>query len=499
MNASPASPPRLGLAILVLSCGVLGYEISLMRILLYAGWHHFAFLVLSAALLGFGASGTALCLAGRRLEPRGDTAIFVLVLVTAFSIPAASRLAAEIPVEARFLPALLGKQIGAWVLYWAVWFVPFFLGAAAIGLALAVSRARVAAIYGFNLLGSAAGACAAPIAMGLVHPKWLPVIMGSVTLAAALPLRTARSRRGVFWVSLTGAGILIFTVVVPPKIRVDPYKYASYVLDLEKDGRATAAARAYSPRSVVEIYFGDVFHEIAFLSPGKVPPPLLAVTRDGHWAGSVLRVGRAEDAAVVDNTMMAVPYAFAAERPSVLLLGETGGTNVWLAARRGARAVDVVQPDGKMLRVIRGELGSEGGSVFDLPGRRRPRGRTPSLPRTLEGTVRSHSARRARVVGRRSGRARRAPTGPSHDRRGDRRVSRSALTPRDPHRLPRGRDASPGEREDPLDDRGGARETRGRKPGGPRRRGSRLSLFLHHGEDRAVDTRGDRERSPRVR
>jgi spermidine synthase len=367
MNASPTSSLRPGLAILVLSCGVLGYEISLMRILLYASWHHFAFLVLSTALLGFGASGTALCLAGRRLERRGDTAIFVLVLLTAFSLPAASRLAAEIPADARFLPALLGKQIGAWVLYWAVWFVPFFLGAAAIGLALAVSRDRVPTVYGFNLLGSAVGACAAPVAMSLVHPKWLPVIMGCVTLAGAFPLRPARSRRGVFWVALTGAGILAFTAIVPPKIRVDPFKYASYVRDLEKDGRASVAARAYSPRSVVEIYSGDVFHEIAFLSPGKVPPPLFAVTRDGHWAGSVLRVGRAEDASVVDNTMMAVPYAFVPARPSVLLLGETGGTNVWLAARRDARSVEVVQPDGEMIRVIRRELGSEGGSVFDLP------------------------------------------------------------------------------------------------------------------------------------
>jgi spermidine synthase len=339
-----------------------------MRILLYASWHHFAFLVMSVALLGFGASGTALCLAGRGLERRAETALFALVLAAAFSLPAASRAAAEIGADARFLPALLARQIGAWSLYWAVWFVPFFIGAAAIGLALASSRERAPTIYGFNLLGSALGACAAPIAMSAVHPKWLPVIMGAVTLCAALPLRPARSRRGIAWIALAGAGIAVFVAVLPPRIRVDPFKYASYAGDLVTGGRAALAARAYSPRSVVEIYSGGVFHEIAFLSPGEVPPPLFAVTRDGHWAGSVLRVLRAEDAAVADNTMMAVPYAFAPERPSVLLLGETGGSNVWLAARRGARSVEVVQPDRAMMRVIRRELSNEGGAVFDLPG-----------------------------------------------------------------------------------------------------------------------------------
>ena len=338
-----------------------------MRVLLCASWHHFAFLVVSVALLGFGASGTLLSLAGRRFEDRGEGAFFALVLLTALSLPNASRVAAEIPVEARFLPALLVKQIGMWVLYWAVWFIPFLFGATAIGLSLVLSGDRVPTIYGFNLLGSAVGACAAPVAMSCVHPKWLPVIMGCVILSAALPLRAARSRRGVVWVALTGAGILIFAVVEPPEIRVDPFKYASYVRDLVDAGRAAPVTRAYSPRSAVEVYSGDVFHEIAFLSPGRVPPPLFVVTGDGHWAGSVLRVGSVGDAAVVDNTMMALPYAFVPERPSVLLLGETGGTNVWLAARRGARAVEVAQPDGKLLRAIRGLPGGAGG-VYDLPG-----------------------------------------------------------------------------------------------------------------------------------
>ena len=47
--------------VFALSCGILGFEIALMRVLLYASWHHFAFLVISVVLLGFGASGTVLC------------------------------------------------------------------------------------------------------------------------------------------------------------------------------------------------------------------------------------------------------------------------------------------------------------------------------------------------------------------------------------------------------------------------------------------------------
>jgi len=368
MNAPRNPSSRLCLAIFLLSCGLLGYELSLMRVLLYASWHHFAFLVVSIALLGFGSSGTALCLAGGRLSRSGDTAVFVLILFVALSLPGAAWVTARIPVEARFVPALLAKQIALWVLYWAVWFVPFFLGATAIGLALIVSGARLPTVYAFNLAGSALGACAAPIAMRFVHPAWLAVIMGAVTLLAALPLRAAKSRTGALSIAATSAAMLVFVLASPPKIRVDSFKYASYVRDLEMDGRAAEVARAYGPRSVVEVYEGDVFHEIAFLSVSGFPPPLFAVTIDGHWAGSVLRVQSAETAVVVDHTMMSVPYAFVPAGPSVLLLGETGGANVWLAARRGARSAVVVQPDNGLLRVLRGALRADGGGVLELPG-----------------------------------------------------------------------------------------------------------------------------------
>ena len=51
-------PVRLYFSMALLSCGLIGYEVGLMRVLLYASWHHFAFLIISIALLGFGMSGT---------------------------------------------------------------------------------------------------------------------------------------------------------------------------------------------------------------------------------------------------------------------------------------------------------------------------------------------------------------------------------------------------------------------------------------------------------
>ena len=57
-------------ALLLVSAAVLAYQVLLMRAFSIGQWHHFAYMVISIALLGFGASGTLLAVLQRRHEPR---------------------------------------------------------------------------------------------------------------------------------------------------------------------------------------------------------------------------------------------------------------------------------------------------------------------------------------------------------------------------------------------------------------------------------------------
>src|SRR5438034_583731 len=76
MDSNPSH--RVLCSVAILSAAVLAFEISLMRVVLVASWHHFAFLVVSVALLGFGASGTFLFLMRPILMPRAAGALFFL-------------------------------------------------------------------------------------------------------------------------------------------------------------------------------------------------------------------------------------------------------------------------------------------------------------------------------------------------------------------------------------------------------------------------------------
>ena len=94
----------------------------------------------------------------------------------------------------------------------------------------------------------------------------------------------------------------------------------------------------------------------------------MAIVLDGQPGGSLLRVKDKSEARVVDGTLMSLPYAFSPQRPHVLLLGETGGANVWLAARNDAPTTTVVQPNRELIGLLTRSLHDVGGLVFELPG-----------------------------------------------------------------------------------------------------------------------------------
>ncbi len=63
-----SSPPYVAIALV--SAAALAYEVLLIRLFSIVQWHHFAHMVISLALLGYGASGAFLSLSASALRRR---------------------------------------------------------------------------------------------------------------------------------------------------------------------------------------------------------------------------------------------------------------------------------------------------------------------------------------------------------------------------------------------------------------------------------------------
>jgi len=89
LNTHRPRPPLLAIALL--SASALAYEVLLMRLFSIVQWHHFAYMVISLALLGYGVSGTFLSLTQKWLLPRFSAAEMPLAVGTGQPQPASVR------------------------------------------------------------------------------------------------------------------------------------------------------------------------------------------------------------------------------------------------------------------------------------------------------------------------------------------------------------------------------------------------------------------------
>jgi len=346
-------------AVAAVSAALIAYEILLMQRMLIERWHHFGYLVISAALLGFGASGPLLALVSRRVRAPRSSALPVLAVTLALALLLMPRLASLFPVAARFIPGDLWRQVGWWSLYWLTVSLPFLVGAMFVGAALMRAGASVGRVYAANLFGSAAGAAGAALVvsrLAVEHTLWAPL---ALALAAVLILtRIGRAQRvarrsATGWITLVLVGLAIALGICWPLDPVyDEHKYAARLEQWEAQGIAHRIAAQADPHGYVELYASDLFHDLPFAALRTTPPPMYSLVVNGDPVGSVLRIDEVAEAGVMDHTLMAFPYRLLAARPRVALLGETGGANVWLARRHDARRIDVVQPNGAIIDTV---------------------------------------------------------------------------------------------------------------------------------------------------
>ena len=92
---STSMPPRISIALL--SASALAYEILLMRLFSIIQWHHFAYMIISLALLGYGVSGTFLSLNSRRLLNNFPQVFVINILLFGISALVCYLLAQQIP------------------------------------------------------------------------------------------------------------------------------------------------------------------------------------------------------------------------------------------------------------------------------------------------------------------------------------------------------------------------------------------------------------------
>ena len=367
---------RANATVFLISAAVIALELTLMRWLSVTTWYHFAYLVISTALIGFGASGTLLTLAGRHMIPRFRSWAFWCLLAFALSAVLFCRFGRVIPLNPQYLLYSL-KQVGWAGVYHIFVVLPFFLGGLVIGLFLMRYKEKIYSVYGANLIGSGLGGCLITACMficTLTDLVYIVAVMAVLAACMCIPAtRRPSARKRSIWTYALLPLLIIFYLgadwaVVPLSLPIDPYKPLATMKRWEAQGDARHVASQNGPRARIDVYSSPRLHQTLFAGlTAKTPPPRqMTILKDGSPTGVVYSINRPEQAGILDHTPMSVAYRMK-DKPRVLLLDEVGGTNVWLATRFDAAHITVVQRNPQLIQLMQDTLRPMNGGVFSLP------------------------------------------------------------------------------------------------------------------------------------
>jgi hypothetical protein len=356
-----AKPFHYG-AIGLISAATILLEIALLRIFAVQQFYHFAFMAISLALLGAGASGSILNVRGRPYSPALVCMGFSATTLGAYAI------INYLPFDS-FSIAWDSRQIFFLTVYFLAAATPFLfagllVGGELMGVERAGRRAPSHLVYGANLIGSALGSLLSLPLLGALGGPGVVVATAMMGGAAALSLvrlegyEPAGSRRQGPVAALAAAIVVSGAVALwrPPAIleqQLSPYKTLS-VLSQSLDARHLLTTWDATAR--IDVIESPTIHVMPGLSLTSAVglPEQLGLMLDGDNLMPISRLSpESEQARLLAD---AVPSGIIDRlRPGAdTLVIEAGtGMDVLFALASGAGQVTVVEDNGLIIELMR--------------------------------------------------------------------------------------------------------------------------------------------------
>jgi hypothetical protein len=350
-------------AIALVAAAALAYQLLLMRLLAIVHWYPFAAMIVSLALLGHGASGTALALAGERARRHAGTVFVACAAGFALLAPLAFALAQRLPFNGLAL-VWDAAQLGWLAAMYLLLALPFGLAATCFGVGFVAFGSRIPRLYAADLIGAGVGAVG--LLWLLDHEPLVQCLRVVALLALAGSTLAAYARFG----NAAGAAVLLasFAVMLPPDAWLQPrpnqFKDLSRALLVPEAHVVAARSGALGLVQVLESPSVPLRHAPGLsLAATAEPAPQLGVFVDGDGPSPITRRDRG-GLEHLGQTTSALPYALL-DAPRVLVLGAGGGADVLQALELGASAVTAVERDPHVVALVRDTFGDYAGRLYD--------------------------------------------------------------------------------------------------------------------------------------
>lgn len=346
-------------ALVVISAGGLMFEISLTRIFAEQQFYHFAFVVISLAVMGMAASGIFLSI--RRIQPKAGWLGVGFSLSIAFTYTILN----TIPFDSYSI-AWDPKQIWILVSYFLVSGTPFLMLGWFTGIYLSQAGAQAYLPYSAALIGSGLGCPLALLCLAYAGPTYALAICISLGLLAGALTLTRKPA-----LVLTSLAVLIVGVISmhPHMLDLKLSHYKPLVNILRAPGAQTRLTR-WSTSSRIDVVESRSIHVLPGISLNAAikPPEQAAVFIDGD--GPIPITHLAPDTSEAQTIASHMPSSLAYElRPAAhaLILRSGGGLDMLLALAARAETITASIDNPLLLQILQGPYADYTYNLFQDP------------------------------------------------------------------------------------------------------------------------------------
>jgi SAM-dependent methyltransferase len=356
-------------SVALVSAAALAYEVLLMRLFSIIQWHHFAYMIISLALLGYGASGTFIALAGPALLRRFERVYWSCLMLFGLSAVACGLLAQRIPFNAEEVLWDWHQPLRLLMLYLLL-SLPFFFAANGIALALTRFRKDVPRIYAADLLGAGAGSLGIVLLLFVVFPGTALQIIGALGLLAALVASRELQMTQRRWplLALLGAAVLISLPGAWLELQISPYKGLPQTLRI---GGTRIIEERSSPLGLLTLVDSrriPLRHAPGLSLYADTPiPEQLGLFTDADSMTAINHNPGHKPLPYLDWLTSALPY-YLAEPEQVLVLGAGGGAEVQQALNHDVPRIDAVELNPQVIELVSEDFAGYAGRLYQRPG-----------------------------------------------------------------------------------------------------------------------------------
>ncbi|MCW8930324.1 MAG: SAM-dependent methyltransferase [Gammaproteobacteria bacterium] len=358
-------PPLLSLGLI--SATALAYEILLMRLFSIIQWHHFAYMIISLALLGYGISGTLVSLLQEFLKRKFHIAYPLFLFFFSVSSVACFLLAQIIP----FNPEAIiwdSKQFWHLLSLFLLFSIPFLLVASAICLVFLSYPGQIGKIYAVDLLGAGIGSISIIILLYYLFPISALMIISLIGLVATLialhETQIKHKEKTVsFFIILTGA--LVFLILQNQILNISPYKDEAKILNISGTKIIEQQSSPLGLLSIIESKKIPFRHAPGLsLYNTKEPPEQLGLFTDASNMTAITRFpDNLEQLSYLDQLTSALPYHLK-EINTLLIVGAGGGSDILQAMFHNTSHIDTVELNPQIIEILSGPFADYSGNIF---------------------------------------------------------------------------------------------------------------------------------------